>query len=260
MSDRQLVTRGTLRRALLANAATKPVALATLAAVAVAALVFGAAWLLAVAAVLYLALVAATFFDGNEAERVGRKVYARARGLPRSDRALPTGLAPELETLLQRARTEEQRIRVTADAHFPEVSDEVAALTGEMERIAMRAQLIWNYLAEQRPYDVQQRLSSLRREQGGNDEAVRARARAAAALEDQLSVRDSLQAELTRVRAEMEHLIASLGVVHGQLVRMSVADDTAAAEDVTDQVRDLRRRVSAVAEDVQGAVTRLVRN
>ena len=55
----------------------------------------------------------------------------------------------------------------------------------------------------------------------------------------------------------MEHLIASLGVVHGQLVRMSVVDETHLQEDVAGQVRDLRERVASVADGLREAVAQL---
>ena len=70
------------------------------------------------------------------------------------------------------------------------------------------------------------RLRELRSGRGaGEGETARARERAAEALEDRLEVGEALGNELERFFAEMEHLAASLGVVHGQLVRMNVAEE-----------------------------------
>jgi hypothetical protein len=260
VTSRELVTRDALRRRLVLNAATKPVAVGAAAAVAVAAFVLGAAWLLAVAVVLYVALAVATFLDGDEAERVGRRVYEQARGVQSARRSLPTGLSPEIAGLVERARAEEARILRAIDESglpFGVVAADVAALTGEMERIARRAQLIWDYRAEERPDETRQRLHELRRQSGGGDDARRARERAAAALEDRLRAAGALDAELERFVAEMEHLIASLGVVHAQLVRMRVAEEAGAQDDVAGEVRDLRERVGAVAESMDRTVAGL---
>lgn len=254
MAGRELVTRATLRRALVVNAATKPVAVAV-PAVVVAALLIGSWWLLPVALLVYLALAVGTFFDGDEAERVGRRVYAR----PRGPRPLPQGLDPEISALLERARGEEGRVRAaiaSSKLAFDNVGVEVDRLMAELGRIAGRAQTIVDYLAAQQPGELHRRLAALRREHGTSAEAERARERAVGALETQLQVRASLESELARFRSEMEHLIASLGVVHGKLVQISVADDAHLQEALAGQVRDLRERVGAVAEAMGEAVTR----
>lgn len=260
MAERQLVTRETLRRELVVNAGTKPLAIGVAAAVAVAAFVIGTPWLLAVAAALYVALAASTFFDPAEAERVGAAAYKRARALPGSARALPPGLAPEIASLLERARVEERRIVETvseSDLGFEGVTTDVGSLTTEMERIAGRAQSIWKYLDEQRPEDARSRLRELREAPATSVEADRARERAADALQDQLRLGETLESELGRFTAEMEHLIASLGIVHGQLVRMSVANDPHLQEDVARELSDLRERVGTFAEGMREAISRL---
>lgn len=260
MPEREVVTRGSLQRELVVNAVTKPLAIAVAAAVAVAAFVIGTPWLLAVAAALYLGLAAATFFDADEAERVGNAAYKRAGALTGPTRALPSGLAPEIASLLERARAEEWRIFETvseSELTFEGVMTEVGGLTTEMGRIAGRAQSIWKYLSEQRPEDAESRLRELREAPETTPEATRARERAADALQDQLRLGETMEAELGRFTAEMEHLIASLGIVHGQLVRMSVANDTHLQEDVARELRDLRDRVGTFAEGMREAVARL---
>ena len=260
MAGRQLVTRKTLRRELVVNAASKPLAIGVAAAVAVGAFLIGALWLLVAAAVLYVAIAAATFFDGDEADRVGRAAYARARGVPAGTRALPKGLAPEIASLVERARTEEGRI-IDAIRHsglpLNEVSVEVDSLAAEMERIAGRAQLILSYLEEQRPDDVRMRLHALKREPSSDTETGRAQERAINALVEQVRIGDALRAEFDRFCAEMEHLIASLAVVHAQLVRMSVANEAHLQEDIAGQVRELRERVSTVDVGIGDAVAQI---
>lgn len=260
MAHAQPVTRSTLRRGLIVNAARKPRGIGLGAMVAVAALVLDTPWLLLVALLVYLGMATSTFFDGDEAERVGRALYARARAVAQAPRGLPVALAPELAALVERARTEEQRIVETiAEAHLPfhEVSVEVDGLAGEMERIATRAQVIETYLAGHDADELRRRRGELRATAGGEPGVEQARERAATAIDDQLRLAASLRDELNRFRAEMEHLIASLAVVHGQLVRISVSDDPGLQEDVAREVRDLRGRVGDLADGLRHAAAGL---
>jgi hypothetical protein len=259
MAD-QLVTRDNLRQALLINAARTPLAIVVGALVFVAGLALGTVWLFPLALVIYLGLAASTFFDGNEAERVGKLAYERARSGSGTARALPSGLSPELVGLLQRARVEERRILETiasSELPFEEISIEVDGLAAEMERIAGRAQSVSVFLDSHEPEDLRRRLAKLRAADHGDDAASGARERAAAAIQDQLRVGEALESELERFRAEMEHLIASLGVVHGQLVRISVSYDPQLQEHVAREVRDLRTRVGAVADGLREATERV---
>jgi hypothetical protein len=252
----ELVTRNTLRRALLVNAAGKPLAIGVAVLVLVAGLALGTLWLLPVALLVYLGIAASTFFDGDEAERVGRLAYDRVRSAPTPQRALPSGLSPELVELLERARSEERRILdaiAASELPFEAVSVEVEGLAGEMERIAGRAQTVSAFLQGHNPRELHRRLSELRIGEQRDPAAARARERAAGAIEDQLRVGQALESELDRFRAEMEHLIASLGVVHGQLVRISVSNDPQLQDEVAREVRDLRGRVGAVADGLHDA-------
>jgi hypothetical protein len=262
MTNRQLVTRKSLRRDLVLNASTKPLALGVGAAVAVAAFVVGTPWLLAVAVLAYVALVATTLFDPEEAGRVGRAAYRRANPSAVGRRQVPKGLAPPISALVKRAHVEERRIDSAIEASglpFTDVSVEVEQLMSELERNARRAQVLWAYLEEQRPEELRQRLHALRKETSGDAETARSRQRAFAALEHQLQVGETLRSEYARFVAEVEHLIASLGIVHGELVRISVADEAIAQDGLAGQVRDLRQRVGAVAEGMTEATKELER-
>jgi hypothetical protein len=259
MPGREVVTRDALRRELVVNAATKPIAIGVAALVAVAAFVIGTPWLLLVAVGLYVGLAAATFFDQEEAERVGAAAYERA-GLGRGVAALPSALAPEIAALLQRARDEEARIAETvaeSDLPLDSVASEVSSLTTEMERIAGRAQSISKYLALQSPEDARLRLRELRDTTPTSADAARARDRAVDAVDARLRLWETMTEELDRFKAEMEHLIASLGIVHGQLVRMDVANETHLQDEVARELGELRERMGVFAEGMREAVSQL---
>jgi hypothetical protein len=251
----ELVTRDDLRRALMRNAARSPLAVGVGLALVVAALAISPGWLLPLAFVVYLALATTTYLDGNVAERVGKRLY-ESRRLPS---AAPPGLAPDLEALVERARVEERRVVEAierADLPLEEVSVEVAGLAREMERIAGRAQVIETYLAGHDAADLRRRRAELLKSDA--DPGVQeARRRAASALEDQLRLGGTLTGELRRFRAEMEHLIASLAVIHGQVVRISVSADPQLQAAVARDVRELRGRVGALADGLRDATADL---
>ena len=139
--ERRPPTRSALTRALVANAATKPINVVVPAGIAVVAAVFSITWLWPVAALVYVALVLATFFDANEAESVGKR---RRGGQPEAaQRTLdPAQLAPPIADRLQQALVEEQQIRTTiegADVDLGQVSGEVDGLVANLEKSAQRA-------------------------------------------------------------------------------------------------------------------------
>ena len=87
----------------------------------------------------------------------------------------------------------------------------------------------------------------------GDAAVTEARRRATAAIDDQLRLGATLGAELSRFRAEMEHLVASLAVVHGEIVRISVSGDSRAQAAVARDVRELRSRVGTLADGLGDA-------
>jgi predicted RNase H-like nuclease (RuvC/YqgF family) len=251
---RQQVTRVDLRRALALNAVRSWPAIAAGGVLLLAAVVLGTWWLVVLALLVYAGMAAATFFDGAVAERVGRRIYDQARAVRASPRELPQNLRPEVVDLLSRARIEEDRIRAAiadSGAAFAEVSTEVEALAAEMEQMARRAHVVAEFLHGTSANDLRYRLEELRRPRG-DERANAVRERAAAAVEDQLRVHRALQSDLERFRAEMEHLIASLGVIHGQLVRASVSADATRQESLAADVRALRGRIGDLAEALRG--------
>jgi hypothetical protein len=253
MPSNEMVTRKKLTGELVKNASTKPLTIAVPAAVVVTGLLLHTIWLVPVALVVYAALFAATLFDGNEAERIGQRTYERARESQAAARALETSkLSPRIQQAFEAAREQERQIEQAieqANLPFDDVTDEVDNLMSEMEKIARKAQIVDRYLATENSAETQTRLRQVQTEARGSSGATaEARERAAQALEDQLNVQRELEGELDRFFAEMEHLDASLGAIHGQIVRMSVAEESSMQNDIAGQVRELRERVSTLAD------------
>jgi hypothetical protein len=247
---RELVTRRVLARELAVNAATRPLNLAVPIVVTLAGVVLQALWLVPVAVAVYVAMAVATFFDTDEAERVSRRAYERARPASRSELNLST-FTPSIARTLGSARAEEARIRQAIEAApVPryDVSDEVARLLTGMERLAERAQQIHTYLSEQDEKALRDRLQRLRAAKSGDRAADDTNEEAAAALEEQLAVMTQLERQLARFDAQIEHAGASLGAIHGQIVRMNATEEAAAQADIAAEVRDLRREVNIAAD------------
>lgn len=246
------VTRRDLQRALVVNAATKPVTILVTAAVAAGAFLLGAAWLLAVAAVVYLALAALTFFDGSEAERVGDRVYGRARGRRGGEakELKARDLAPPIRAQVERARREATTVRQTiagSSLAFSEVEAEIGALVRAIEGIAARAQRVWTYLAAQDVPALDHRLAQLSAAPGGAPEST------LQALRDQRTALEELRLVLDRSLARMEEVNAQLGGVNARLVKMAVAEEEAGEHALAGDVRVLREQVEATAAGLEAA-------
>jgi chromosome segregation ATPase len=252
-----LVTRRVLARELALNAATRPLNVIVPVGLVVAAILL-TFWLLPVAAVVYAALVVTTFLDGEVAESVGRKVYATARGT--SARAELSSLTPAVADRLALAREADQRVRnAIAESPIPlaDVETEVERLMHELEKLAHRANRVATYLAEESEVGLRRRLHQLRRENSGDSQLDAANAQAAAALEDQLHARAQLARQLSHFDAQVQHIVATLGFIHAQIVRMSVAEEASLQHRVADQVRDLRHEVDAIADALHQAYREL---
>ena len=244
MSSKE-ITRATLRRDLAVNAATKPVNVVVPAGVLVAGLLLGTAWLIPVAAVVYVVLAVMTFFDEGEAERVGKRAYGKDGPAARID---ARSLAEPIRAQVEAGRAEAQKIDRTvrsSDLPFAAVSEEVSRLVGALEATARRAQRLYEYLSTQeRPSDLERRAKEKR---------ASGHPGAAQALEEQAGVLRSLNDQLMRAGAEMEEVNASLGAVHGRLVQASVASEAERDAELAGDVRDLRRRLEGVTEALESA-------
>jgi hypothetical protein len=246
---RDLVTRADLRRDLLVNAATKPLNVGVTAVVAVAGVLLGTVWLIAVAVIVYVALGVLTFFDQDEAERVGQRAYGRARG-DEPKRVDPGKLAPPIAAQVQAARACEARIQETiarGDLPFSEVDGEVDALVRAIEAIAQRAQRVYEYLTTQDTASLDYRLAQLKSGAPQDNQAI------IAALSEQRNALVKLQDQLNRFYAQNEQLVASLGTINSELVNMSVAGDESDQRELVDHVRDLHTQVDAMSEGLREA-------
>ena len=252
-------TRAERSRALITNALTKPLNVTVPAVLLVAGFLLHLLLLFApVAVVAYALLAGFTLFDENEAAKV--LADGRKRALPPPPVIQLQGLPPRIAASITDALAEEKKIEAAiAQAKLPygEVSVEIGVLMREMERVAQKAGPIYTYLSDEEVQNAPQRLSKLRRETGGSDAAAPARKLAVDALEQQVKIRDELDVQLERSYAELDHLVASLGVIRGQIVRMSVAEDSSVQDDLGAQVRDLRERVTTLADGMGEAVAQV---
>ena len=251
MPSSELVTRGALARRLAVNAATKPLNVAVLGGLIAVGIVLNLVVVVgAIAIVAYLVLVALTFFDADEAERIGNELYAGRR--PDTTPTLDVGtLEPRIAALVQQARETAAGIRdaiAQADHHFDDVAADVDALVTAMDTSARRAQLISSTLAEQARagQDVaglERTIADLR---GRADDAdVRA---LVADLQAQRDATARLEERLERFEVGMRRICASLGLLRTRLVEMSASEEEAAQRELARQSRELRERTDLLAE------------
>jgi hypothetical protein len=254
MPSSELVTRGALARRLAVNAATKPLNVAVLGGLIAAGIVLNLVAIVgAIAIVAYLVLVALTFFDAEEAERIGNELYAGRRAGGREGvAALDVGtLEPRIAALVQQARETAAGIRdaiAQADHPFDDVAADVDALVAAMDTSARRAQLISSTLVEQARagQDVaglERTIADLR----GRDDDADVRA-LVADLEAQRDATKRLADRLERFEVGMQRICASLGLLRTRLVEMSASEEEAAQRELARQSRDLRERTDLLAE------------
>lgn len=238
-------TRSELQRALAVNALTKPVTVVVGAAVAVAAIVLGAPWLLIIAVGAYAALATLTFFDENEAERVGNQAYGKSHGALAATSVDPGTLAPEIRAQLDAARAEQALIIGTiteSELSFADVRDEVAQLVAALEGAAGRAQRLYAYLVTQDRAGLRRRITEL--EEAGDGPT-------AAALRGQATEVGRLETMLRGAYGEMEQVNASLKTVHARLVGLAVSSQASGEAELVGDVRELRERVHTLTEGLQ---------
>jgi hypothetical protein len=242
-------TRAELNRLLIGNAVTKTWPNVLLpAGLAVGGLLIGVnfAVLVIVAVLAWLALSLVTYFDADEAERVAERDRARRRGaLDAGRRTDLRTLAPPVAGHLQQVLAQEVRIREAierADLPFSEVSDEVDTFVRAAEKTAQRAQLLYEYLSEQDPRQVEYRYKQVHAVADPSKRAL------AEALWTQLQALHRAQQELNGFYTEMERIAVELGNIRGQLLSVSAASEGATQRQLASDVRDLREQMGAVAE------------
>lgn len=239
--------RSELARQLAVNAATKPANVLTPAGVAVAALLLGQVWLLAVAVVVYVVLGAMTFLDAGEAEALAARRGRERIGPPAA--WAPEALHPRVRRHAVPARREEQLLReaiAEADLPLADLSAEVDRLAAALATIAGRGQRLCAYLDTQDRRALEHRIGELAAKPGTGPDADREQL--GAALSDQLRTLDRMEQLLAKFEAEMEHATATLATMRGQVVEMSITADALGEQRLIEQARDVRDQVGAAAE------------
>jgi hypothetical protein len=241
------VTRGVLARELMLNAALRPLNIAVpigvLAATSVLTL-----WLVPLALLTYAALVVATFLDGDVAQSVGRDVYARKRSpLPEPGETARSKSAAASLALAHEADRRIQQAIDNSPVPLPEIEAEVKGLLHELEILARHVDHLAEYLAGEDEASVRARLGRVETLRTGDMRVDRANADAAAALQQQLDARRQLSLRLSQFEAQMEHIAATLGLVHAQIMRVTAAEEASTQTRVTEQIRGLRGEVDATA-------------
>lgn len=247
------VTRRVLARAIVVAAAKRPLNVGVGVAVLVAAIALDAVWLLPVALLVYAGMVVATALDGDRAERVGTETYERRtkRQLPRADNELRPYLSPRVTAAVAVAADAERRIRRAIDSTdlpLVDVEAEVDRLMSAVRQLARNADRLAEFLAEEDEPAVRARLDQARRATSDDPALARMNADAVSALEEQLAAHEQIERQLARFEAQLQHIGASLGTIHAQIVRMSVEEEAGAQRRVADEVRALRREVGTTAD------------
>ena len=134
-----------------------------------------------------------------------------------------------------------------AELPYTAVSSEVGSLVGELERSAMRAQLLYEALSETPVASVEQRLAQV-----GELEQPEL----AMALREQLVVQRRMQEQLQRFDGEMERMVVELDTVRANLVSTAASGDAQNQERLAERVRSLRDEMSAVSEGMDAGYGR----
>jgi hypothetical protein len=249
-------TRSELNRLLIGNALTKPLPNVVVpAAVAAGGLILGLGGVaLIVAVVAWLALSAVTYFDADEAQRVGDELRAkRRRAFDKANpRVLPSALAPPIASRLQAVLGEQQRITEAiqrADLPFAEVAGEVDVFVRAAEKTGSRAQLLYEYLTDHDPRAVQHRLAELQSSDDPSKRALRD------AVQAQAAALQRGQQQLDRFYTEMERIAVELGNVRAELLAVSAASESAGQQRLAEDVRDLREQMGAVSAGMTEALS-----
>jgi methionine synthase II (cobalamin-independent) len=247
------VTRQVLAREIVLAAARRPLNVGVGAIVLVAGFLLNALWLVPIAVVVYAGMIVATALDGERAERVGAATYAKRKQLRPAAAELGPYLSPRVTERVHAAVVEEQRLRKSLeDSPLVEVSAEVDRLMSALADLAKHADRLEADLAEEDEPAIRRRLERLR--EVSDDPAVgRVNAEAAAALEEQLAARGQVERHVARFDAQIQHIAATLGALHAQVLRMSVEEEAGAQARLASEIRALRNEVGATADALEEA-------
>ncbi len=245
MAD-QPVTRAELKRQLAVNAVSKPLNIAAPAAVLIVGLLLHVLVVaVPVAVVAYVLLCLQTFFDGREAERVGKAAYgARPKAAPLDARTLDPSIARPLEQARATAAAIRQTV-IEADQPLDDVVGDVDALVAAMETSAKRAQIISSTLAGQDVKALEREIARRSSDPAPDVQAL---------VGDLRAQRESvlrLQDKLERFQVGMERICSSLALLRTRVAEMSASEEEAAQRELGEQVRGLRERTDLLAESMR---------
>jgi hypothetical protein len=212
------------RRDRIADALTRPLNVVVPAAVLTAGALTSVLWLVLVAVVCWLALVAMTLLE---------------EGPPPAP-----ALGPAIAGRLQAAGTARASIRAaieTSDLPLGDLLVEVDALVAAIESHARRAQRIHEFLRERPAAGIERRL-----ERETNPQV-------AAALAAQLDALARLRGHLDALLSAMDHVVASLDTVHAEVLAAESAGDTLGQHELASRVSQLRTHAQLVSAGLQEA-------
>jgi hypothetical protein len=244
-------SRGEYNRALVTNALLDPFNVVLLAVVLIVGILVGELALLApIAAVLYLAGAARTYFDGDVANKVLERERAkRGKPLPGPTRLDESRLTPGIGRLVRTARERQARIeeavRANIDLTGEDILTEVSGFVLALEDTARRAQSLADALRDTPPVQVQRRLAEVEGQPG--------KVELTEALTTQLATLQRMQTQLGRFGDEMERILVELDTIRGQIVSVGATTGNARGKELAGEVRSLREQMGAVAEGMSAA-------
>jgi hypothetical protein len=215
-----------------------PANVAIAAAVAVAAGILGAWWLLLVAVAAYAGLTAMTM-------REPRPPAARGATGPPVAAGYDVGLSEPIARRMRAGRAAADAIRAASEeAGVPlrDVAADVAQLRAAMESLAARADAVLRYLAEHDPDAMRARMAV----EAASDDTVHGRL--AEALGTQVAALERLRGQLDRLLSELDHVVVVLQAMQAEVLGMAAAADGWAGRELSSRVGDLHVQVSAMGE------------
>jgi uncharacterized coiled-coil protein SlyX len=222
-------------------ALTNPVNVAVAAAVAVAAVVLQAWWLLLVAVAAYATLTALTV-------REQRLTAGRGRPGVQAAPAAATGLSAPVARRLRAGLAAADAIVAAidaADVPLDDVAEDVAGLRASIESLASRADGVHRYLAAHDPAAVRARMEAA----AAGDDTVRGRL--ADALAAQLRALDRLRAQLDRLLTEMDHVTVALQAIQAEVLGMAAIAGDWQGRELASRVGELHAKVGGLGEGLE---------
>jgi len=237
------------------TAATRPINILILA-VALAAGVLIAMWLLPVGLLAYVALVALTWSDSALAQRLSAQ--ARVIRAPRG-----TAFQQQLDGI---ARAQAQITQSVAAANGPlqaalaRVTAQVDGIVQEAYGLALKGQTIVNYLQQLNQNDLNTQLVRLDGQiKTASDPMLRQQYQETRdAVAERISHAQALTTYGERIRAQLDNICAQLDNVLAETIRLRAAptvDTSISADNVSQRLADVRADMDALGHVLDSALT-----